>query len=242
MAKAKAQVLRIEKRTAAEIHGARGQHARGVRRPPPDELRDVPAGEPAVVQFLGDEAIAEARAALKHGREVARSRKNRLGRPAGGRPPKEYFEIVIAVCRYDSDLYRREWNFDRECAIVRKTEGWLRDQFPTAVLASVTLHRDEGEVHAHLVGCARVAGGRVSVNLLEGDWCKRNGVPSVRFLTALQDSFYEDVARHFGLERGTRVSERHKANQQLIEAGREDEVVPVPRHIPIATYLSLIHI
>ena len=130
------------------------------------------------------------------------------------------------------------WSQEKIWRWTLRSTAWIRRTVEAnglAKLCFVALHQDETSPHLHFAFVPRCSDGRLSWTTLKkavagvsthrNDHSKRTAATA---MTALQDSYHERVARHFGLARGEPQSKTrrvHRAIDRVEAANREAEIV-----------------
>ena len=193
-------LLRIEAKATWEGTANLVRHILGELRPP--TARDVP--EP-IEGYGGDSA-----AALAALREAQADRKRRKVR---GARPCELVDVLFAgPPSYGTP---EEWTRELETEWAQACMSWLRDVLgPRAPIVAAAVHRDETSPHLHVLAVPIGADGDLGWTRIERAAVERAGGSMKRRgggYTGLQDAFYADVSRFFGLGRGERGSKRKRA-------------------------------
>lgn len=198
--------VRIETRGREVIDGNLGAHIRGEIRP--DEAVERPEFGRAVDRLGGD-------------REAAlRALDEYDGQPrSAGRPANEGFELLISgPPRFDApDAWPTEKVARWGAASFEWVDRAVRKAGAAGVVSDAVMHLDESAPHIHVGGVPVVwdhAKERVKLSKAEVEHALvGRRIKNYRERgRALQDRFFEDVGRHFGLERGVRGSgRRHEA-------------------------------
>ena len=259
MAKAKGkgkggiQVLRIM--THPKLGGGLLAHDSGRVRP--DNVREVPEGEPAIVPYTTRAEEIAAKAALQAMLD------ERAARAAAGervgRMPHHAVELVFqGAGRYgpDKDGVDHSWPRENEEDFERRCLDWAKQILgPESVIAVACAHRDELTHHLHVIAIP-IRNGRLG-------WCHvrdaalhnmdasetmharfANEAPpqrrkGTRRYARLQDAFHDQVACFFGLDRGEKATGRrhqaidrfeaikHRADGEEARAQREREATAV---------------
>lgn len=143
---------------------------------------------------------------------ITRALTERAAAKTGGRPPSEIISVLFAAPpTWDGP---DAWPMEKVDRWMQASNKWLRKLLPReAVTHTSTLHTDEAAPHGHTSfvpacidgkGVYSLSWKRVVAHMAE----QAAGGPvrnSARVrMTAIQDSYYRDVAQHFGMERGKR--------------------------------------
>ena len=197
--------VRIEGRDRAVVAGGLGAHIRGEIRP--DEAVERPEFGRAVERLGGDRETA-----------LVALDQYYWQRRTAGRPPNEGFELLVSgPPRFDAP---NAWPAEKVDRWAAATFEWVDRSLRKAsagVVSDAALHLDESAPHIHFGGVPAVwdhAKERVRLSKAEVEHAlvgRRIKAHRARG-RALQDKYYEDVGRHFGLARGVRGSgRRHEA-------------------------------
>ena len=202
------QVLHLEPRQGPPSRLA--SHLRGDTRP---ETASKPeeGNQPDVV-VLVDELTAARRAVARA--MAARGTRRR-------REPKTGLEIVFQGPPESAGR-------DVVEAWARDCVDWFRKRVPTSRIAVAAIHGDETSSHCHLlasaVGSSGVGLAHVRANLAGAPAGRVGRKEAGRQMSMVQDSLWEEVSRHYGLEQGEVGSRRrHKEIDRSLALDRREE-------------------
>ena len=118
--------------------------------------------------------------------------------------------------------------------------AWWKRTFPRSVVLAASLHLDETSPHMHVVGVMRDSRGRVGMKAALPEGARRPGYgpggKPIRYarreragmMTAIHDSYQEEVGLKYGMERGEnrgrgRRGEFRRPSEEIARAERERE-------------------